>query len=299
MDILCEQELEASVAKDRVLTFFQFHSVDIASNYCEDYISAEDPVFVEAQFRIQKIDSLGSLMGMLSYIEQIYDGYSDFVVAVDFEGKASSSGWNRYGSLCLMQVTMHDRPDHTYVLDVSALGQRTFKLATPNGMSIRRLLEDQNIRKVWWDCRNDADVLWNNFQILPRGVIDLQLAEVAQRRSTGIEVRYCCGLQKALLQSPSLTQQQKAFADLIDQCGKQLYEPNYGGNYEAFEQRPIHPTILIYAAHDTRYQLLLFQGYLEAIGEQWLNRVIIASEQPSRWGLSTDYMEPTPQAPEF
>merc|ERR1712113_115242 len=145
-------------------------------------------------------------------------------------------------------------------------------------MSIRALLEDLSIRKVWWDCRNDVDVLWNHFKILPRGIFDLQLAEVAYRRSRGIDVRFALGLQRALIQHPGLDANQKRFAESIDTMGKNLYEPNYGGNYDVFEQRPLNPILLIYAAHDTRYQLMLFDHYSQSIGYQWVQRVMGASE---------------------
>jgi len=302
MEILVEtQELTYDRSQERMLQFFQYFTVNTNTGTSEVHAECLDPGFVESGFRIHLIDSFGALMDLLLHIEKLrsYNNGFETSFAVDFEGKASSSGWNRYGELCLMQMTINDQPMHTYVLDIHRLGKRAFTLQAPGGTSIKSVLEDERSRKVWWDCRSDIDVLWNHFEIFPKGIFDLQLGEVACRRSCGIEVRFVLGLQKALMQSPSLEHEQKSFAETIDQLGKNLYEPNYGGNYEVFQNRPLNPIILIYAAHDTRYQLVLYDQYIQAIGPQWAQRVLGASEMRSRWGLSLEYVEPSAEAPDF
>lgn len=302
MEIFVETgELTYDRSQERMLQFFQYFTVNTNTGTSDVHATPADIGFVESGFRINLIDSFGGLMDMLLDIEKLrsYQNGFDASFAVDFEGKASSSGWNRYGELCLMQITISDQPMHTFVLDIHKLGKRAFTLQAPGGTSIKGVLEDERVRKVWWDCRSDIDVLWNHFEIFPKGIFDLQLGEVACRRSCGIEVRFVLGLQKALMQSPSLEPEQKSFAETIDQLGKNLYEPNYGGNYDVFQNRPLNPIILIYAAHDTRYQLVLYEQYMATIGAQWASRVLGASDLRSRWGLSHDYVEPSAEAPDF
>jgi len=284
-----------------MLQFFQYFTVNTNTGTSEVHATPGELLFQESGFRINLIDSFGGLMEMLLHIEKLrsYNATYETSFAVDFEGKASSTGWNRYGELCLMQLTISDRPNHTFVLDIHRLGKRAFTLQAPGGTSIKGVLENEHIRKVWWDCRSDIDVLWNHFEIFPKGIFDLQLGEVACRRSVGIEVRFVLGLQKALMQSPALEPEQKSFAETIDQLGKNLYEPNYGGDYNVFQNRPLNPIILIYAAHDTRYQLVLYDQYMAAIGPQWVLRVLGASDMRSRWGLSQEYVEPSAEAPDF
>jgi len=300
VEIRIESGDSVETANECLRPFFKFFTVNtsVPDAVAEPHETGHDPGFAESQFQICLIDSYGSLMELLAHVEKLRNDFEPCVV-VDFEGKASPSGWNRYGELCLMQITVSDQPLRTYVIDIHLLREKAFSLQTPNGTSLKVLLEDQSLLKVWWDCRNDVDVLWNHFEILPNGVFDLQLAEVAKRRCSGIEARFVQGLQKALTNSLSLQPEQRVFAELIDVAGKKVYEPNYGGNYEMFKHRPLHPHLLIYAAHDTRYQLLLHSEYRAVIGDEWSQRVLEASLQRSRWGLSPHPCEPSREAPEF
>jgi exonuclease 3'-5' domain-containing protein 1 len=302
--LLAESEGSTDLTNEGLIHFYKCFTVNTAmlEAIAEPHGTALDPCFVESQFQIILIDSYAGLMELLSHVEKLCARYTnnfDQCIVVDFEGKASSSGWNRYGELCLMQMTVSDEPMRTYVIDIYVLREKAFSLQTPSGTSLKSLLEEPSLVKVWWDCRNDVDVLWNHYEILPNGVFDLQLAEVAKRRYSGIEARFVLGLQKALTNSMTLQSEQRIFSELVDLAGKKVYEPNYGGNYEMFKHRPLHPHILIYAAHDTRYQLLLHGEYAGVIGENWPQRVLEASLQRSRWGLTPQVVEPTKEAPDF
>merc|ERR1719326_508846 len=131
---------------------------------------------------------------------------------------------------------------------------------------MKNVLENNNIRKVWFDPRNDVDALYHQFGIMPAGIFDLQLAEVADRRNRGLNVHFVQGLYKCLTQCPALQAEQKVFAERINSLGKGLFEPMNGGDYGIFQQRPLNPVILVYAAHDSRYMLTLYDQYVAAIG---------------------------------
>mmetsp|Transcript_51145 Transcript_51145/g.122490 ORF Transcript_51145/g.122490 Transcript_51145/m.122490 type:complete len:480 (-) Transcript_51145:2-1441(-) len=255
-----------------------------------------DEAFQTSEFRIQLIDSCGSLMSMLQHIEQVYNRNQSLTVAVDFEGVDLC----RTGELCLVQMTCDDDPTLVYVLDVHVLGQKTFHLATPTGMSMKYLLEDhQNVTKLWFDPRNDVDALYHQFGITPRNVMDLQLAEVAIRRSQGHVVKFVTGLQRCLQQSDQLSHDQVSCAQDIDNRAKSLFEPKFGGRYETFQERPLRDVILMYAAHDSRYMLLLYQYYIQKLTEEWYGRVLAGSSERAKWFQHTDYKRPGTDAPDF
>ena len=132
-------------------------------------------------------------------------------------------------------------------------------------------------------------------------VFDLQLAEVAARRSKGLTVRYVLGLFRCLRHNETvLTDIQKQLAEKIDEAGKALFEPEHGGSYEVFLQRPLHPGLLVYSAHDARYLLSLLDHYFQQLGateDNWWCRVVSASESRSRWFLHPEYIIPTAEAP--
>jgi hypothetical protein len=280
-------------SKEILIMFFQYYTVETGTGTLDVHETCEDAAFIESPFQVNLIDSFGCLMKLLIHLEGLCDESAAF--AVDFEGVKLS----RNGALCLVQMTCYENPRLVYVLDVHVLGRRTFTMKTPNGTSMKGLLEEQSIRKVWFDPRNDVDALYHQFGVLPKGIVDLQLAEVADRRSRGLNVHYVQGLYKCLTQCPALQSEQKVFAEKINGMGKSLFEPLNGGAYEVFQHRPLHPVLLVYSAHDSRYMLALYEQYVQSIGEQWLSRVLLAGDQRGRWCLSREYVVPSSEAPDF
>lgn len=288
--------LENSIeARARVMTFFQHFSVDTSRGTLDVHGGSDDPDFQRSSFRVHLVNSYGSLMRLLVDIEGLASRNSDVAVAVDFEGVKLC----RNGQLCLVQLTCSNDPGFVFVLDVHMLGKRAFSMATPNGTSMKGILEGEQIRKVWFDPRNDIDALYHQFGIVPKNFFDLQLAEVAHRRSRGLNVHYVQGLFKCLTQCDALAQDQKSFAEKINTWGKNLFEPLNGGSYEVFRQRPLNPVILVYAAHDTRYMLLLYQQYVNQIGQQWVDRVLNGGHQRIQWCFTDNYVAPSTEAPDF
>jgi hypothetical protein len=283
-------------SKNIFMMFFQYYTVDTTTGILDIHETREDTTFMESKFRVNLIDSWGSLLKLLLHLEEIVSA-EGAAVAVDFEGMKLS----RHGALCLVQMSCYDDPTLVYVIDVHLLGRETFTLRTKNGTTLRGLLEDQNIRKVWFDPRNDADALYHQFGVMPRGSFDLQLAEVADRRSRDLNVHYVQGLGKCLTQCPALQTEQKVFAERINGLGKNLYEPKDGGTYEVFQRRPLHPVILVYSAHDVRYMLALYEQYVQCLGEDsdWVTRVLKAGDVRCQWCLYSEYVLPGAEAPDF
>jgi len=283
-------------SKSLLMQFFRYYTVQTKSGRLEVHESCTDSGFVDSPFRVKLVDSFGHLMELLEHLEDIcFKNGHDVVLGVDFEGVKLC----RAGELCLIQMTCSDDPRTVYVLDIYSLGHRAFSLATSHGLTLKSILEDRAIRKVWFDPRNDVDALYHQFGIMPEAIFDLQLAEVADRRARGLPVQYVQGLQKCLNNCPSLDSEQKNFADKINKLGKQLFEPNCGGDYEIFRRRPLHPVILVYSAHDSRYMLLLYQHYLGAIPQEWVQRVLDGGDQRARWCLHVEYVVPNSDAPDF
>eukprot|EP00438_Fugacium_kawagutii_P017057 Skav216350 [mRNA] locus=scaffold2385:148927:149763:- [translate_table: standard] len=248
--------------------------------------------FQQSPFSIKLIDSYGSLLMMLQHVERLRES-SNLVIAVDFEGVKL----NRSGQLCLVQIAFNDIPSRVYVLDVYVL-PRSMHLETPNGTSLKGLLEDWRILKIWFDPRNDVDALFHQFGIVPQHVFDLQLAEVATRRSKGLQVNFVPSLQKCLSTCDQLDVSQRTFADWINKTGKQLFEPDHGGCYEIFQQRPLLDQILLYAAHDCRYMQLLYSSYRN-LSTEWFDRILAASQIRAQWFAHREYLRPSTDAPDF
>ena len=70
----------------------------------------------------------------------------------------------RNGRISLIQIYASPT-SKTYLVDVFTLGASTFLTTSTNGKTLKMLLEDVKIPKVFFDCRNDNDALWNLYQI--------------------------------------------------------------------------------------------------------------------------------------
>ncbi|KAF9558293.1 hypothetical protein CPC08DRAFT_709743 [Agrocybe pediades] len=194
-------------------------------------------------------------------------------LAVDLEGVDLS----RNGRVSIIQLFAKNS-DTIWLVDVTVLGRLAFehKAASTNGCSLKDVLQSKNIVKILYDVRNDADALYNLYQVDMKNTYDLQLLEVAARRAQKLRVKFICGLSKAIttyLSPPSSVTQ-------IKEDGLVLFLPEKGGSYEVFERRPLDPRIILYCAQDVA---VLFQ--LEAVLESkirgslegWHGRVVKAS----------------------
>lgn len=284
--------LDPDAAKNRLMSYYSFYTVETSTGTVNVHQSDTDEALLASDFRIQLIDTLGSLLHLLRTVENC----KVKIIAVDFEGMKLC----RHGALCLVQVCLQDEPHMVYVIDVYQLGRRCFSVATQRGTSFKTLIEDDSYTKVWFDPRNDVDALYHQFGVFPRGIFDLQLAEVADRRARGLNVQYVQGLGKVLWNCHKLTLEQKRFADRINLLGKNLFEPQNGGNYEIFQSRPLNPVILVYAAHDARHMLTLYDTLVTnlANSEIWLPRIMAAGQRRAEWAYQ-DYVVPSSEAPDF
>jgi exonuclease 3'-5' domain-containing protein 1 len=117
---------------------------------------------------------------------------------IDLEGINLS----RHGSISIL--TLYDRSQpHVYLVDVYTLGFAAFTTPSatcktlpssdmdvidadslgmaPHFITLKSILESQNIPKVFFDVRNDSDALFSCFGIRLQGVQDLQVMELASK----------------------------------------------------------------------------------------------------------------------
>ncbi|KAF9558301.1 hypothetical protein CPC08DRAFT_639203 [Agrocybe pediades] len=181
-------------------------------------------------------------------------------LAIDLEGV----GLCRHGRLSILQV-LAEGSHIVWLIDITILGMAAFehRLAA-NGASLRRILESDRYLKLFYDVRNDADALYNLYRVNLKNVCDLQLLEVAARRSLGCadsDTKRVMGLANAVDNYlPAMPVWQ-----LVKAAGRALFLPEEGGSFEIFEQRPLDPLILLYCAQDVE---LFFE--LEAAFECWI-----------------------------
>ena len=82
------------------------------------------------------------------------------LIAVDCEGDSLS----RKGRLTIITVATEEK---VFIFDVLKLGQLVFS------SGLGEILEDKSREKLMFDCRQDSNALWHQFNIKLTGVLDL------------------------------------------------------------------------------------------------------------------------------
>ena len=93
----------------------------------------------------------------------------------------------REGSISILTLLINTSIPKVYLIDVHRLGAQAFN--TTNTTSIEKktlkdILQDKHILKVFFDVRNDSDALFAHFGVALQGVEDIQLIESATRKTT-------------------------------------------------------------------------------------------------------------------
>ncbi|THV46005.1 hypothetical protein BGAL_0428g00110 [Botrytis galanthina] len=137
------------------------------------------------------------------------------------------------------------------LIDVHLLGSQAFNATGMKGKTLKDVLQDEKIPKVFFDVRNDADALYAHFGVALQGVEDIQLMESATRATTSSR-KYLNGLakciEKSVIDSHDLTSWKEAKEE-----GGRLFKPEFGGSYKVFEKRPISNDIISYCVGDVQY----------------------------------------------
>ena len=170
-------------------------------------------------------------------------------LAIDLEGVSLS----RHGELCIVQVATGRRAP-VWAFDICALGgAAAFAPGAPGAPTLRSLLEDPALRKLFWDCRADCNALAFLHGVRPQGVLDLQLLEVAHRlaRSGGgaPPPTAVTGLAALLERAPrlaALTPLERRRVGRVKAAALALFSPAAGGSYAVWRERPLRPVLREY-----------------------------------------------------
>ena len=94
--------------------------------------------------------------------------------------------------------------DHANLVDVHTLGHEAFFHPCTRGQTLKGILEDENIQKVFFvfDVRNDPDALYAHFSVHLAGIQDIQLIELATRSGSR---RFINGLVRCIERDAGLT----------------------------------------------------------------------------------------------
>ena len=168
-----------------------------------------------------------------------------------------------------------------HIVDITTLEHDAFLTESADGRSLKTILESDIILKVFFDIRNDSDVLFSLYGVHVAGIEDLQLLELASRRSSK---RLVHGLAKCIESDSKIGYQEKRQWREIKEKGRRLFAPECGGSYGVFDRRPLLAEIKQYCAQDVVLLPALREEYIARLCDAWWLK--IEEETAARIALS-------------
>lgn len=198
----------------------------------------------------------------------------------------------REGSLSIVTllIDLGGSTRGAYLIDVHRLGEKAFNTAGLGGKTLKDILQDETIPKVFYDVRNDSDALFAHYSVALRGVEDVQLMESATRKTTPSR-RFLSGLARCIENHTSLALDWSKLASwkLAKEHGARLFRPELGGSYEVFNQRPIPGEIVSYCVGDVQYLPELRHRFWSSRSKPWQDLIIEQSARRVAGSQRPDY----------
>jgi exonuclease 3'-5' domain-containing protein 1 len=211
----------------------------------------------------QMIDSPSALKDFISSLPDLEGPVPSLYI--DLEGNNLS----RKGTLSL--VTILVEPRHTvHLVDITGLGKQAFQVAGPDDRTLKSILESQGIVKVFFDIRNDSDALFGLFGVRVAGIEDVQLMELASRN---FPKRFINGLAKCIERDSTLPYAEKREWKANKERGHKLFDPNLGGGYAVFDERPLSTEISKYCVQDVLHMPALRELYRAKLCDAWWKKI--------------------------
>lgn len=225
------------------------------------------------------VDSPATIAGLLDTLAALPT--SPPSLYLDLEGISLS----RHGSISIIELFVHPQ-NHVYLIDVYLLGEKAFSTQSPDGQTLKSILESPDIPKVFFDVRNDSDALYSHFDINLAGVQDIQLLENAARPSNR---RYMNGLAKCIEMDTTMTSSEKSDWKIVKEEGMKLFAPERGGSYEIFNTRPVPEQIRKYCVQDGLFLPRLWSTYSAKVSQAWAAKVRLETLARVSLSQTVDY----------
>ncbi|PSN72918.1 hypothetical protein BS50DRAFT_475485, partial [Corynespora cassiicola Philippines] len=208
------------------------------------------------EMQTEVVDTMEDIRALVDVLVEKNQGRlsnSPPIMYIDIEGKDLCREGTMSIFTLLLCTGMEISNTRAYLIDVHVLGEHAFNTAGSKQKTLKDILQDGMIKKVFFDVRNDSDALFAHFDVALRGVEDVQLMESATRQTTPSRM-FVSGLTKCIEQNlaPALFGNRMAAWKLAKQKGEQLFMTAKGGSYEVFNQRPMPAALIAYCVGDVQ-----------------------------------------------
>ncbi|XP_076085337.1 uncharacterized protein LOC143056137 [Mytilus galloprovincialis] len=198
--------------------------------------------------------------------EQLYK----YITNTEQKESAKEQILSRAGTITLLSIATSSQ---VYLFDVLKLGPATFD------KGLKEILEDDAIKELLFDCREDSDALWHLFDVNLKGVLDIQLLEIITQSTakTQSEQKKRNFRDHEIMRVESLISCLYHYQKDNDILRiKQNVERKIKFQKNLWEERPLSDTLLKYAAYDVKCLSPLYDSLKP--DEEQMRRLRIASE---------------------
>ena len=157
---------------------------------------------------------------------------------------------DRTGTISIFQLYVEPL-NEVYLFDISALGVAAFATSTNEALCLKNVLQDGNIKKAFFDPRQDSAVLYTSYGIKLQGVIDVQVMHCAVTDPTKCVLSF----QKCVAELPFKDEELQAVKKVKDK-GHSLYKDDDGA---VFDERPLPLKLLQYCIEDVVLLAVLYK----------------------------------------
>jgi exonuclease 3'-5' domain-containing protein 1 len=156
------------------------------------------------------------------------------VVALDLEGENLGAS----GTVCIVTMATEH---HVYLFDICAMGADAFDQGR-----LKNVIEDTRIMKLFFDCRADTAAMFFLYGVRPQNVCDLQVLACLTLSPRG---NYVIGLLKAFQALALFNDEDQR----VKEVGGERFNPEKGGSYSVWRERPLDELMVRYCAADVKY----------------------------------------------
>ncbi|XP_013379994.1 piRNA biogenesis protein EXD1 [Lingula anatina] len=187
-------------------------------------------------------------------------------LAVDGEG----FDYSRRGRLSLIVIATRD---HVFLFDIVKLGKRVFD------RGLRKILEDPTREKLMFDCREDSDILWHQYNVELDGVLDIQLLQVMFCRRDDSDLSPFGRQRGALAPCVKVLSLLHCLEQYADDVTSTKIKKSVGSTFaqspEQWMVRPIPSDMIKYACVDVSTLFVLYDKM--KMGKRNMRRLKVAS----------------------
>ncbi|KAK5125895.1 hypothetical protein LTR08_005107 [Meristemomyces frigidus] len=235
---------------------------------------------------IEVVDTQLSLRSLLDDVTSLPTNPPSLFL--DLEG----NNLGRHGSISIISLFVAPRKA-AYLIDVHRLGSEAFTITTNDKISFKTILESSAIPKVFFDVRNDSDALFSLYQVSMNGVKDVQLLELGSKPGSDGSKRCVAGLAKCVAKDSAVPDAQKEQWQRVKENITRLFDPQNGGQYRVFNERPLGREVMEYCVQDVFALPGLYNIYdtkLRQPGQKfWQMQVQRATEDRIKRSQMPDY----------